>query len=63
MDSGSQGRTRWDAVTDGSVTMPVNDHMGFVLEETGDPRNAVTFTWMPRTSISVLLATGAMSAT
>jgi uncharacterized protein (TIGR00369 family) len=45
MDSGSQGRTRWDAVTDGSVTMPVNDHMGFVLEETGDPRNAVTFTW------------------
>ncbi|HVF52820.1 MAG TPA: PaaI family thioesterase [Actinomycetota bacterium] len=37
--------TRWDAIVDGSITIPVNEHLGFELVPGGDPREGVTFTW------------------
>jgi uncharacterized protein (TIGR00369 family) len=38
-------RSRFDALIDGSVTIPVNDHLGFRIEKTDDPRAGVVFSW------------------
>jgi uncharacterized protein (TIGR00369 family) len=38
-------RTRWEAVVDGTVTVPVNDAFGFVNETSGDATQGVTFSW------------------
>ncbi len=38
-------KTRWDAIVDGSVSLPVNDHLGFRRLETADARESVSFTW------------------
>jgi uncharacterized protein (TIGR00369 family) len=38
-------RSRWDAVADGSVPIPVNDHLGFRFEDAADPRDRVTISW------------------
>lgn len=38
-------RTRWDAVVDGSVRLPVNEMMGFAHEDSPDPREWISFTW------------------
>jgi uncharacterized protein (TIGR00369 family) len=38
-------RSRWDALIDGSVTIPVNDHLGFRIEDTADPRARIVLAW------------------
>ena len=38
-------RSRWDALVDGSVTIPVNDHLGFRVEDATDPRAKVVLSW------------------
>ena len=39
-------RTRWDAIADGTVRIPVNERMGFSVEDSSDPRASITFTWI-----------------
>jgi uncharacterized protein (TIGR00369 family) len=42
-------RSRWDAMVDGSVSLPVNDAMGFTVVPTDDPNESISFTWkVPR---------------
>ena len=38
-------RTRYDAIADSSQRVPINETMGFVLQEVSDPQEAVVFTW------------------
>jgi uncharacterized protein (TIGR00369 family) len=38
-------RSRWDAGVDGSVRMPVNETLGFHIEDTSDPRDHVALSW------------------
>ena len=38
-------RTRWDAIVDGSVAIPVNQELGFTIEPTSTPEVEVTYTW------------------
>jgi uncharacterized protein (TIGR00369 family) len=38
-------RSRWDAGVDGSVAMPVNETLGFRIEDTPDPRDHVAMSW------------------
>ena len=38
-------RSRWDAGVDGSVAMPVNETLGFRIEETLDPKDHVAMSW------------------
>ena len=39
------GRSRWDAIADGTVSLPVNDAMGFTPAPTDDPKRSIAFTW------------------
>ena len=41
----SQERTRFEAIAEGSVSVPVNDTMGFELEEYTNPKESITFGW------------------
>jgi uncharacterized protein (TIGR00369 family) len=41
-------RSRWDAGVDGSVRMPVNETLGFRIEDTPDPRDHVALSWLVR---------------
>jgi uncharacterized protein (TIGR00369 family) len=38
-------RTRWDAVVDGSIPIPVNDELGFRLEDVPDPSVEIALSW------------------
>jgi uncharacterized protein (TIGR00369 family) len=38
-------KTRWEAIAEGTVEMPVNDTLGFKPAETQDPREEISFTW------------------
>jgi uncharacterized protein (TIGR00369 family) len=38
-------RTRWDAITDGSIPLPANETLGFKLERADDPKKEVVFSW------------------
>ena len=38
-------RTRWDAITDGSIALPANETLGFKLEKADDPKKEVVFSW------------------
>jgi uncharacterized protein (TIGR00369 family) len=38
-------RSRWDALLDGSVTIPVNDHLGFRREDSPDPKEKIVLSW------------------
>ena len=38
-------RTRWDAVVDGSVSLPVHDQLGFQRVEAADARTSISLTW------------------
>jgi uncharacterized protein (TIGR00369 family) len=42
---GGVARTRWDAIVDGSVTIPAHDALGFVLGETHDPKASISLSW------------------
>ena len=42
----ASGRSRLDAVLEGSARPRINETMGFELHKTPDPRSAVTFTWV-----------------
>jgi uncharacterized protein (TIGR00369 family) len=44
-ESDAVERTRWDAVVDGSVTLPANDTLGFRIEPGPDPRRSVSLSW------------------
>lgn len=37
--------SRWEATLDGTVTMPVNDTLGFKPGETQDPEEEISFSW------------------
>ncbi|MDQ3986918.1 MAG: PaaI family thioesterase [Actinomycetota bacterium] len=41
----SEDRTRWSAVADGSVRLPVNETMGFQVIDDSRPKESITFTW------------------
>ena len=41
----STERTRFEAIAEGSVSVPVNDTMGFELEEHDNPKESITFGW------------------
>ena len=41
----SKERTRLEAVADGTISLPTNETMGFVLEPTSDPKESITFSW------------------
>ena len=38
-------RTRFDAIAEGSVSLPINETMGFELEEHDNPQESITFGW------------------
>ena len=38
-------RTRWDAIVDGSVRLPVNETMGFAPAHSPNPKESVSFSW------------------
>ena len=38
-------RTRWDDITAGKVTFPVNETMGFELQPTDSPEDSISYTW------------------
>lgn len=38
--------TRWEGITDGSIRIPVNDHLGFTIVPVEDPADGVVFTWV-----------------
>lgn len=37
--------TRWEAITQGDVEIPVNDHLGFEIVPVDDPKAGITYTW------------------
>ena len=41
----NEDRSRWSAVSDGSVRLPVNDTMGFEVTDDSRPKESITFTW------------------
>ena len=42
-------RTRWDAIVDGSVSIPAHEALGFRLEQSSDPHTSVSLSWtVPR---------------
>lgn len=41
----AQARTRWDLIADGSVELPANDTLGFVVVDDASPRDSISFTW------------------
>ena len=40
------GRTRWDTVNDGSVDVPANRTLGFVVEESPTPTESISMSWI-----------------
>jgi len=38
-------RSRWDAIVDGSVSIPAHDTLGFEREDTPDPRSSIRLSW------------------
>ena len=38
-------RSRWKALLDGDVEIPVNDHLGFRIEESPDPKEKIVLSW------------------
>lgn len=38
-------RTRWEALAAGEGTLPVNDTLGFTIEDSPDPKSEVVFAW------------------
>ena len=45
MSGEGSGKTRWDAMIDGSIPFPLNDTLGFAIGETPDPETEVVMTW------------------
>ena len=47
MDPGivRQVTTRWDAIVDGSVRLPVHDQLGFQRVDSADARASISLTW------------------
>ena len=41
----TEERTRFDAVADGSMSLPINETVGFELEESSRPQESITFGW------------------
>jgi uncharacterized protein (TIGR00369 family) len=38
-------RTRWEAIVAGDVDIPVNQELGFTIEEAPDPKSAIVLSW------------------
>ena len=41
----TEERTRFDAVADGTMSLPINETVGFELEDSNRPKESITFGW------------------
>jgi uncharacterized protein (TIGR00369 family) len=39
-------KSRWDAIADGSISIPVNSELGFRVEEVTDPKEEISLSWV-----------------